>query len=193
MDKIKREDIVDIAQYEKKRPVFRQDVLELKNKRRIHIGPNITLLLENRQTMIYQIQEMMRVERIVEEDAIQHEIETYNELVPGPGEIKATLLLEFETAEIRDKKLRELLGLENHLFFEVIGQPAVKASFDNRQIATDRISSVQYISFQLGEEHLLGLKTGEPRVKLYSTHPAYSEEYFLQESELEALLADLEG
>ena len=94
---VTRLEVLDIAQYEKSRPAFREKVLELKSKRQLLVGGHFNFIFENHTTVLYQIQEMMRVERIVEEEAIAHEISTYNELIPKNGGLAATLLLEYET------------------------------------------------------------------------------------------------
>src|SRR3972149_3416727 len=96
VEKLTRSDIQDIIAYEKERVSFRREIIALKKSRRILVGPMIALVFENRETVRFQIQEMMRAERIVEEEAIAHEIEAYNELIPGEGELSATLFVELD-------------------------------------------------------------------------------------------------
>jgi hypothetical protein len=173
-------EIKNIAEYELEREAWRPQVLALKERRRIRVGDHLTFLFENRDTVRYQIQEMMRIERIVRPQDIAHEVETYNELIPGQGELSASLLVEYETPEERDVKLRELLGLEQHLWVEVDGAGRTPAIFDDRQIATDRISSVQYIKFRLTEAQQKNWARG---AKLVADHPHYQAERVLTETE----------
>src|SRR5579863_3251881 len=122
-------EIKNIAEYEIERETLRPRVLPLKERRRIRLGEHLTLLFENRETVRYQIQEMMRIERIVRPQDIAHEVATYNELIPAQGELCATLLIEYETPSERDVKLRELLGLEQHLWLDVPGAGRACAIF----------------------------------------------------------------
>lgn len=187
MKTITLSEIRNIADYELMRDQWRPEVLAIKERRRIRLGDHITFLFENRDTVRYQIQEMMRIERIVRECDIAHEVETYNELIPAPGELSASMLIEYETAVERNVKLRELLGLEHHLWIEVSGAGRTPAIFDERQIATDRISSVQYVKFKLTPAQTANWHKG---AKLLSDHPGYSAERPLSEAERNELSAD---
>jgi hypothetical protein len=170
MKPVEISEITNIAEYELERETLRPKMIELKNRRRVRVGDHLTFLFENRETVRYQIQEMMRVERIVKPHDIAHELATYNELIPGQGELCASLLVEYETPAERDVKLRELLGLEHHIWIEVQGVGRTTAIFDNRQIATDRISSVQYLRFRLTEAQQKDWAKGAAVV---SDHPHY--------------------
>lgn len=181
-------EISNIPEYELERPRLRERILAAKQRRRIGVGAHLTLLFENRETVRYQIQEMMRIERLVKPADIQHEIDTFNELLPGVNELSATLLVEYPTPAERDVKLRELLGLERHLWLRVGHNGPVPARFDTRQIATDRISSVQFIRFVLTPEQAARWSEG---AKLYVDHPAYSAERTLNAEELAELAGDL--
>jgi hypothetical protein len=120
-----------------------------KDRRRLALGEHLTILFENRQTLWYQIEEVLRVERIFEDAPVNHEIDTYNELLPKPGELSATLLVEYSDEGERDVELKRLVGLERHLWMAVDGQ-RIAARFDEHQISPNEISSVQFISFALG-------------------------------------------
>jgi hypothetical protein len=144
---VRREDLLNIAEYEKARPEFRGKILAIKDLRRLSVGPNFTFLFENFDTILYQVQEMMRVERMVDERAIVHEIETYNELIPRQGEISATLLLEYDSRELREKVLPDLKGIEKHVWLEAADLGRIPADFDTRQMGDERVSSVQYLKF----------------------------------------------
>jgi len=154
MKPVQFSEIKNIAEYELERKGWRPEIMALKDRRRIRVSNHLTFLFENRDTVRYQIQEMMRIERIVEPEAIRHELETYNELVPGPGGLSASLLVEYDSEEERQVRLDELVGLENHIWLVVSDTAPVQARFDTRQIATDRISSVQYIKFRLAPEQV---------------------------------------
>jgi Protein of unknown function (DUF3501) len=183
-------EIKNIADYELERESWRPRIMALKDRRRIQVGGHMTFLFENRETVRYQVQEMMRIERIVKPQDIAHELETYNELIPGANELSASLLIEYISQEERQIRLRELLGLEQHVWLQVEGTaPRVPARFDTRQIATDRISSVQYIRFPLLETHVRNWGKG---VVLAIDHPHYKAERRLTGEELRELAKDFE-
>jgi hypothetical protein len=182
MRKVERADIVDYVTYSEGREAARERALALKVPRRIHVGPNLTLLFENTETIIYQIQEMTRAEQIVKEADISHEIETYNELVGGPGELGATLLIEIESPEERARLLSQWLPLPNHLYGELADGRRVKPRFDERQVGDTRLSSVQYLTFQFGDE---------APVAFGCDFELYRHRATLTEAQREALSADL--
>jgi hypothetical protein len=188
MELVQFEQLKNIAEYEIERESWRPVVMSIKDRRRVRVGGHLTFLFENRETVRYQIQEMMRIERIVKPEDIKHELEVYNELLPGPGQLSATLLIEYETPELRAVWLRELLGLENHIWIEVPGTPRAKATFDDRQIASDRISSVQYIKFQLSPEQVELFPQG---AAIVVTHPKYDKSHSLTAEQLVELKKDL--
>jgi hypothetical protein len=181
-------EIGNLAEYELERERWRPVVMALKDRRRIRVGDHLTFLFENRDTVRYQIQEMLRIERIAKPHEVAHEVETYNELIPGSGELSASLLIEYETAEERAVRLRELLGLEKHVWLVVEGLPPAPVRFDDRQISTDRISSVQYVKFSLTPAQAAGFPRG---AALVVDHPHYRAERPLSPAELAELSADL--
>jgi hypothetical protein len=148
-------EILPFQQYELLRPRLRPLFIAEKDRRRLAVCDHVTLLFENGQTVWYQVQEMLRTERIVVESAIRHELDTYNELIPRSGEFVATMLIEYADAAARDSALRELVGLENHLWI-CLDSRRERARFDQCQMSADRISSVQFVRFPLG-----GLDSGE--------------------------------
>ena len=152
MEKVKREDIVDYVTYEDHREEFRKKVLGIKNARRIHLGDHLTFLFENTETMRYQIQEMVRTERIVKESDILHEISTYNELLGDRGSLGCTLLIEIIDPEKRDELLRKWLALPKHLYVILENGQRSYAKFDERQVGEDRVSSVQYLKFNCHDQ-----------------------------------------
>ncbi len=187
MDPVQISEITHISDYELERPSLRPRIMELKDRRRVRIGDHLTLLFENRETVRYQIQEMMRIERIVDPLAIRHEVDTYNELIPLPGELSASLLIEYPSPEQRAIRLHELLGLEDHVWLKVANLPSAKARFDTRQISTDRLSSVQYIKFPLTPEDRAHW---HERVRIVVDHPKYKAVTELTEVQRAELASD---
>lgn len=181
MRRISREEIQDYVTYGEQREAFRQRILAVKELRRVHCGEWLTFLFENRDTVKYQIQEMMRTERIVKETDIRHEIETYNELLGGPGELGCTLLIEIAEPELRDRRLREWLDLPGHLYV-VAGGKRIYARFDTRQLSGDRISSVHYLKFPVGSVTPMAVGADIPGLTVEAT---------LSEAQMAALAEDL--
>lgn len=181
-------EIKSLAEYEKERQQWRPLMMALKDRRRVRVGEHLTFLFENRETVRYQIQEMIRIERTTRAEDIAHEVETYNELIPGANELSACLLIEYETPELRDVWLRALLGLEEHVWMAVGDLPPAKAQFDTRQIATDRISSVQYVKFPMTPEQAAWFPRG---AKIVVDHPRYKAEKAITGEQLKELSEDL--
>ncbi len=180
--KVTRDELLDYATWADEKPRHFDAILAVKAARRIHAGEYLTFLFENADTVRYQVQEMMRVEQIVREAQILHELTTYNELLGGPGELGCSLLIEIEDEAIRPALLRSWLELPYHLYLEVEGGDRVRASFDERQVGEDRLSAVQYIKFDTG---------GRRPVAVGSDLPALTAHAALTPAQLEALAADL--
>lgn len=183
-------DIRSNQDYELARDAVRQRMLTVKAARRVHVGSEATLLFENRQTLIYQIQEILRIERIEDPRAIRHEIDTYNELLPAPGELSATLLLEYEDADLRALRLAQLVGIEKHLSVVVEGAGTFAAVFDLRQIDEARVSAVHYVKFPIGEAAAVAIRAGAP-VEFRIDHPALHASAQLDAAQHAALVEDL--
>jgi hypothetical protein len=182
MRPIVREEILDYVSYSEKRDQIRDEAMKHKNARRVHLGEHLTFLFENRETVRYQIQEMMRVEQIVKESDIQHEIDTYNELVGGPGELGCSLLIEIDDPRERDDLLRAWLGLPAHIYLELEDGDKSYAVFDQRQVGDTRLSSVQYLKFDT---------KGRLPVAVGADHPELTDEVKLNDSQRQALAEDL--
>lgn len=150
MKPVERKEIVDYVTYEEGRDAFREKIFAVKTPRRVHIGEYLTLLFENHQTMLYQIQEMIRAERMVKEADIQHEIDTYNEVLGGEGEFGCTLLIEIDDPAVRDVKLKKWWRLPEKMYLQLEDGTKVWATFDERQRGEERVSSVQYMKFNTG-------------------------------------------
>jgi hypothetical protein len=147
---VERSELLDYQTYEERRPELREAVMQIKALRRVIVGAHLTFLFENRDTVRYQVQEMMRAERIVREADIRHELDTYNELLGGPGELGCTLLVGIEDPADRDAKLRTWLELPRRIYLKLEDGTRVPAGIDERQIGDERLSSVQYLRFALG-------------------------------------------
>jgi hypothetical protein len=149
MRQVRREELLDLESYERSRPEIRAAVMEAKRRRRVHVAGVLTFLFENTATIRYQVQEMMRAERMTRDQDVRHELETYNELLGGPGELGVSLLIELPEPEERDRKLRAWTKLPQHLYLELPGGERVRPRFDARQVGDDRLSSVQYLKFDV--------------------------------------------
>ncbi|MFH1573441.1 MAG: DUF3501 family protein [Acidobacteriota bacterium] len=149
---VERSEIVDYQTYEDKRAAFQSEVFPEKVRRRIHVGGCFTFLFENTLTVRYQVQEMMRAEKIVKERDILHELETYNGILGGHGELGCTLLIEIDDPAERSVRLREWLRLPEHLYARLPDGTKVRPAFDESQRGRERLSSVQYLKFQVGAE-----------------------------------------
>lgn len=181
---VKREEILDFVTYDEQREQIRGNVLKIKEPRRIHLGEYFTFLFENKETIRYQILEMVRAERIVKETDIQHEINTYNELLGGKGVLGCTLLIEISSEEERDLKLKEWMGVPDSLYLLGKNGEKVFAIFDQRQVGEKRLSSVQYLKFDT---------KGEVPVTIGVDHPAVRLETSLNSLQQQALLEDLKS
>lgn len=146
MKKIILDDILGFTAYEKVRERFRQEIIEKKQKRRISVGDKVSIVFENRETVIFQIQEMLRAERIADLDKIREEIAVYNELIPNPGELSATLFLEIENQSNLREDLLRFLGIDEAVSLKV-GAHVVPALFEEGRSKEDKISAVQYAKF----------------------------------------------
>jgi hypothetical protein len=151
MRPVERSQILDRAQYEKTRGFSKAAVMEIKRRRRIHVGPCLTFLFENTTTIWYQIQEMLRIEGIETEAEIQHELATYNALLGERGQLGCCLLIEIEDPLLRDRRLREWRALPAYLYMRCEGGATVRPTVDPSQIDQDRISAVQYLKFHLDD------------------------------------------
>jgi hypothetical protein len=156
MRPVRRDEILDWQSYNDVRAEFRAQVMAAKALRRVHLGESLTLLFENPLTVRYQVQEMILTERIVREADIRHEIDTYNELLGGEGELGCTLLVEIDDAATRDVKLRAWWSLPEKLALRLVDGTRVPARFDPRQRGEGRLSSVQYLAFPVGEQAPVG-------------------------------------
>ncbi len=174
MNKVTLTEILDIAQYEKARDGFRRRIIELKKSRRVAVGPRVTFVFENHETVLFQIQEMIRAERIVHDDAIQHEVDTYNQLLPGDNELAATMLIELpDAARIRDE-ITKFYGVNaGDVTYLLIGDERLPGVFDAGQSDDRRISAVQYARFRFNDAQREAFVKGALEARLVIDHPNY--------------------
>jgi recombinational DNA repair ATPase RecF len=189
MKKIILDDILGFSAYEKVREQFRQGIIERKKARRVAVGDKISLVFENRDTVIFQIQEMLRAERIADLDKIREEIDVYNELIPGAGELSATMFLEIEDqTHLRDSLLK-FLGIDEALSFK-IGSYTVAGQFEEGRSKEDKISAVQYVRFRLDSDAQNAL-IGGVRAELTVNHKNYQASQVLSPEQQKSLAQDL--
>ena len=166
MKRVTRREILDYVTYEEQRDKFRKKIMKIKELRRINVAGVLSFLFENTDTIRYQIQEMIRVERMVKETDILHEIKTYNELLGDSGELGCTLLIEIDDPDEREEKLTQWLDLPKHLYLSLEDESRIRTSFDERQIGDARLSSVQYIKFNTGGKTPVAIGSDLPFLKV---------------------------
>jgi hypothetical protein len=175
MGVITAESLMSLEQYAKARKEFRQRVLAHKKNRTVQLGEHITLVFEDELTMRYQIQEMLRVERIFEEQGIRDELDAYNPLVPDGSNWKATMLIEYPDIEERRLALAKLIGVEDRVWVKVAGQPLIYAIADEdlERENEDKTSAVHFLRFELSGPMKQALKDGAA-LSVGVDHPNYS-------------------
>lgn len=196
--KLALSDIADLRAYEREREEFRTRVIALKKRRRVHLGTILTMVFENRDTMRYQIQEMARIEKLMTDEAIQAELDTYNPLIPAAGQLSATLFLELTSEDQLRSWLPKLVGIERSIVLragtaetaiEVRAQP--EAGHEAQLTRTEVTASVHYIRWELTAAEVEAVATGA--VVLAVDHPDYREEIELLPATVAELLTDLRG
>lgn len=190
---ISRESLMSLETYAKTRTEFRKQVMEHKKNRSVFLGNHVTLLFEDEITLRYQVQEMLRIEKIFEEDGIQSELDAYNPLCPDGSNFKATMLIEYGNVAERKAALAKLIGIEDRLFVQVEGQSRVYAIADEdlERETAEKTSAVHFVRFELTPEMKSALKSGA-QMMVGCDHPNYPvhlEE--LPQETLSALLKDL--
>lgn len=171
---ISRESLMSLEVYAKKRTDFRKQVIEHKKHRKVHLGNHVTLLFEDEMTLRYQVQEMLRIEKIFEEEGIQSELDAYNPLCPDGSNFKATMLIEYENVSDRKSALAKLIGIEDRMFVQVEGQPRVYAIADEDldRENEEKTSAVHFVRFELTPEMKAALKGGA-QMMIGCDHPNY--------------------
>jgi hypothetical protein len=193
MQKLTREDLYSLEQYSDLRDDFRTEVLAHKRNRRIALGTNASLYFEDRLTMQYQVQEMLRIERIFEADGINDELKVYNPLIPDGSNWKATFMVEFPEVEERQEMLRRLVGIENRVYVRVGSYDPVYAIADEDLERSDDVktSAVHFLRFELPGDQVAALKA-DAVLAAGIDHENYQVEVSpVAENTRAALLADL--
>ena len=196
MRKLTLADVKDLVAYEKTRASFRQRIIDLKNRRRVSVGDKVTLVFENTETALSQVQEMARAERIVDPVKLQFELDTYNALIPDPGELSATLFIEITSADSIRNDLDALIGLDGRGVVSIsLGEAgSVEGVFESGHSNEHRISAVHYVRFRFTPEQQRALvesgRTGRP-VSLVISHPNYRHRTELGADLVAALAEDL--
>ena len=190
---LKVDDLYSLEQYHRARPAFRARVLAHKKNRQVRIGPNATLYFEDRLTVQYQVQEMLRIERIFETEAIEEELAAYNPLIPTGSNLKATFMLEFPDAEERRVKLAILGGIENCLYAQVGDAELIAciADEDLERSADEKTSAVHFVRFEFEAVHIAAAKSGAKFAFLID-HPSYRHDSVLTAEQQAALAADFD-
>jgi hypothetical protein len=188
MQPLTTKDLWPLQDYDGVRDDFRKAVIAAKQHRRVAVGPYMTFVFENRLTVKFQVQEVLRVERIDSREGIEEELEGFNTMLPGPGELSATLLIELSGSDAEVKaELARLSGLAEHVWLEVAGR-RVRGNFDPDRDDGRRVSAVQYVRFAVGGS----IDPARP-VALVIDHPSYSHRTELGAEARKSIAADLEG
>jgi hypothetical protein len=190
---IKRESLLSLEDYARQRNDFRARVMAHKKRRTVHLGEHVTLYFEDELTIRYQVQEMLRIERIFEDAGIREELDAYNPLVPDGGNWKATMMVEYPEPDERRRMLARLKGVEEAVWVQVQGHPRVRpvADEDLERENEEKTSSVHFLRFELTDAMRLALKRGAP-LAMGVEHPAYRAVIDPVPEEIRAaLLADL--
>jgi hypothetical protein len=189
---ITRNDLMSLEQYAENRPAFRQQVLQHKKNRQVALGPNSTLYFEDRQTLLYQIQEILRIEKVFEADGINDELEAYNPMLPSGRNFKATFMIEYTDAVIRTAQLEKMVGIEDLVWMKIEGFDKVLAIADEdleRSNAT-KTSAVHFMRFEINDEMADSIMAGASWV-IGVQHPVYTHEYQVEGHIRDCLLNDL--
>jgi hypothetical protein len=193
MKKLTHADLWKLEDYARERTAFRAEVIAHKKTRTVHLGAHLTLIFEDRTTVQYQVQEMLRIERIFEAEAIDEELGAYNPLIPDGANLKATMLIEYDDADMRKRELEKLRGIEDVIELAVGSHASVRAIADedlDRSNET-KTSAVHFLRFELTPAMIAALRAGEPLVFAVA-HPHYAARVTVEPAVRQALLADLD-
>ncbi len=189
------DDIMDLRAYERERDDVRRDVMALKRRRRVTVGPVVSLVFENRQTVLFQVHEMVRAERIVSDDAVLEELRAYNPLIPEPGELSATLFIELTDDEQLRTWLPRLVGIERTVELRLAGGARVRsvpeAGHEAQLTRAEITPAVHYLRWAFSPAEVAEFAGGP--VALAVDHPEYRHEVDLPAETRAELLADLRG
>ena len=190
---ITRDDLMSLEQYAEQRGEFRQRVLEHKKHRQVALGPNATLYFEDRLTLLYQIQEMLRIEKVFEADGINEELEAYNPLIPNGRNFKATFMIEYADASVRAAQLEKMLNIEDLVWIQVGEHDKVWAIADEDLDRSNdtKTSAVHFLRFEINDEMAQDLKAGAD-LRIGVQHAVYTYDSLVEGDTRASLLADLD-
>ena len=193
MQRLNRKDLFSLEQYSEKRADFRSRVLEHKKNRRVAVGPNLALYFEDRMTVHYQVQEMLRIEKIFEADGIEEELSAYNPLIPDGSNLKCTAMLEFTDVAVRKERLSQLVGIEHLVWLQVTGHDKIFAisNEDLERSTEDKTSAVHFMRFELTGAMIAALRAGAG-LTFGTDHAGYPYTNEVSPETREALLQDLD-
>jgi hypothetical protein len=192
MRKLTTDDIKDLREYERERDGFREEIITMKKRRRIALGDIMSMVFENASTMRFQIQEMARAEKMLRDEQIAHEVETYNQLIPDEGELSATLFIEINDNDALRRWLPRLVGLEQHVHVVVGGEQVTATAQDTERLTReDTTPSVHYLKFELTPEQQRRFVAGPVRIVV--DHPKYQAEVTSTDEQRKELAADFAG
>lgn len=191
MRKLTVDDIADLRAYERERDEFRSHVIALKRRRRIGLGDLLTITFENTDTMRFQVQEMARAEKMLTDAAIEHEVATYNELIPDAGELSGTLFVELTSDALLREWLPKLVGIQRAISFEVGGETVRAIPEDEERLTREDITStVHYLKFRFSPEQQASFRAPEGIVRIVVDHPEYRAAVELTEEQRAELARD---
>ena len=193
MRPIKLADVRNIFEYEKVRDQARSEIIELKRRRRLQVGSHLSFLFENRATVLFQVQEMCRAERIVDDAKVREEIDVYNELIPLPNQLSATMMIEIEDAREIQPVLDRLMGIDSgdHVFFQVGKEHAIRGEFEPGHSKEDKLSAVHFVRFEFSPEAIKAFRAEE--VYLVVDHPGEKARTRIPDEVKASLIEDLES
>ena len=191
---LERQDLLTLEEYAEKRSSIRQETIQVKKLREVHLGSHIRMIFENKQTVQYQIQEMLRIEKIFESSEIQDELDVYNALVPNGSNLKATMMIEYPDVAERVEALSRLIGVEKSIYFQVDGHDKVfPICNEDLERETDvKTSAVHFMRFEFDQNMIADFVSGSD-VKVGSAHPNYDYETSLDSQSQEALSKDFKS
>lgn len=191
MKKVTLDEVMGLQRYEEERPAFRRRIIAMKKHRRVAVGDRVTFVFENHDTMLFQIQEMVRAEQIVDLDKVRAELEVYNALIPDAGELSTTMLIEITDSNQMREDLVSLIGIDEAVRLE-IGPHVIHGQFEAGRSTADKLSAVQYVRFALDAAARAAFIRGAEPVRLVIDHPNYRHAAVVDAPVRASLAKDLE-
>ena len=191
MRSVTLDDVAGLARYAEMRDEFRKRIITLKRARRVSVGDKVSFVFENFDTVLFQIQEMLHAERIVDLDRVREEIAVYNELLPRDGELSATMLIEITDQSQIPAELERLIGIDESVSIVIDGR-RIRGVFEPGRSREDKLSAVQYVRFPLEPEAGEALRSEARKVELMIDHPNYRARTELSREQVASLAQDLD-